>query len=218
MERLLQAVRLGQVVAGDRLPAERELATRLGVSRPTLREAIRSLAEAGYVESRRGRSGGTFVLPAGEWRRDQRSVRDIVADMGREMTDALLMREVLEPGAAELAASATHPPELVRELEDALELERSVSVADYRPADSRLHLAIVALAGSPSLTAAVSDNRMRLNDLLDAIPLLPPNIAHSRTQHARIVTAVLRRRPQAARSAMAAHLEGTAALLRGFLE
>ena len=164
MERLLQAVRLGQVVAGDRLPAERELATRLGVSRPTLREAIRSLAEAGYVESRRGRSGGTFVLPAGEWRRDRRSVRDIVADMGREMTDALLMREVLEPGAAELAASAPHPPELVRELEEALELERSVSVTDYRPADSRLHLAVVALAGSPSLTAAVSDNRMRLNE------------------------------------------------------
>ena len=59
---------------------------------------------------------------------------------------------------------------------------------------------------------------MRLNELLDAIPLLPPNIAHSRTQHARIVTAVLRRRPEAARTAMAVHLEGTAALLRGFLE
>ena len=66
----------------DRLPAERELATRLGVSRPTLRDAIRSLAEAGYVESRRGRSGGTFVLPAHEWRRDQRDPRDIALDMG----------------------------------------------------------------------------------------------------------------------------------------
>ncbi len=218
MERLLQAVKLGQVVAGDRLPSERELATRLGVSRPTLRDAIRSLADSGYVESRRGRSGGTFVLPPHEWRRGERDAREIALDMGREMTDALLLREVLEPGAAELAARAGHDPEQLRELEDALALERSASVEDYRPADSRLHLAIVAMAGSPSLSAAVSDNRMRLNDLLDAIPLLPPNIAHSRRQHARIVSAVRKGRPEVARTAMAVHLEGTAALLRGFLE
>lgn len=61
VERLLQAIRLGVVGAGERLPSERELAERLGVSRVTLREAIRALSDAGYVESRRGRYGGTFV-------------------------------------------------------------------------------------------------------------------------------------------------------------
>src|SRR5438067_1810851 len=61
VERLLQAIRLGVVGTGERLPSERELADRLGVSRVTLREAIRALADAGYVESRRGRYGGTFV-------------------------------------------------------------------------------------------------------------------------------------------------------------
>ena len=76
---------------------------------------------------------------------------------------------------------------------------------------------VVALVGSPSLSAAVSDNRMRLNDLLDAIPLLPPNIAHSRAQHARVVDAVLRGRVEAARELMAHHLDGSASLLRGFL-
>lgn len=217
VERLLQAVKLGQVPAGGRLPTERELAGTLGVSRLTLREAIKALAEAGYVESRRGRSGGTFVLPSQEWRRDQRDAREIARDMGGEMTDALLMREVLEPGAAELAAQASHSPEAIVELREALAHEQSADVIDYRPADSRLHLAVVALVGSPSLSAAVSDNRMRLNDLLNAIPLLPPNIAHSRAQHARIVDAVLRGRPDTARSRMASHLAGTAALLRGFL-
>jgi DNA-binding FadR family transcriptional regulator len=217
VERLLQAVKLGQVPAGERLPAERELATTLGVSRLTLREAIRSLAEAGYVESRRGRAGGTFVLPSHEWRRDHRDAREIALDMGSAMTDALLMREVLEPGGADLAARAPHRPEAVAELRAALEHEQSAPVIDYRPADSRLHLAIVALAASPSLSAAVSDNRMRLNDLLDAIPLLPPNIEHSRAQHARIVSLVLRGRPEEARAAMAGHLQGTASLLRGFL-
>jgi DNA-binding FadR family transcriptional regulator len=61
VERLLQAIRLGVVVSGERLPAERDLAVRFRVSRVTLREAIRALADAGYVESRRGRYGGTFV-------------------------------------------------------------------------------------------------------------------------------------------------------------
>jgi DNA-binding FadR family transcriptional regulator len=60
--RLAQAIKLGLVAEGERLPAERDLAQRLQVSRVTLREAIRALREAGYLESRRGRTGGTFVL------------------------------------------------------------------------------------------------------------------------------------------------------------
>src|SRR5919106_4893134 len=61
VQRILQAIKLGAVTAGERLPAERDLAKRLGISRVTLREALRALIDAGYVESRRGRSGGTFV-------------------------------------------------------------------------------------------------------------------------------------------------------------
>ena len=217
VERLLQAVKLGQVAVGDRLPPERELAGFLGVSRPTLREAIRALVEAGYLESRRGRYGGAFVLPSKEWRRDRHDARKLARAMKGELADALLLREVLEPGAIELAARGTPSEPALTELKEAHRWEQSVSVQDYRPADSRLHLALVGLVGSPSLSAAVSDNRMRLNDLLDAIPLLPPNIAHSRRQHAAVVEAVLKGRPAAARRLMAEHLDGTASLLRGFL-
>jgi len=64
VERLLTVIKLGVVGPGERFPAERELAAQLGISRPTLREAIRELQQAGYVESRRGRSGGTFVTGA----------------------------------------------------------------------------------------------------------------------------------------------------------
>jgi GntR family transcriptional regulator, transcriptional repressor for pyruvate dehydrogenase complex len=59
--RLLQTIRLGIVGPGDALPPERDLATRFSVSRDTVREAIRELAEAGYLVSKRGRYGGTFV-------------------------------------------------------------------------------------------------------------------------------------------------------------
>jgi DNA-binding GntR family transcriptional regulator len=73
------------------------------------------------------------------------------------------------------------------------------------------------VTGSASLTTAVADVRMRINELLDEIPLLPPNLDHSNAQHEAIVAAILRGDPESARHTMAEHLEGTAALLRGFL-
>ena len=59
--RLMQTIRLGVVSPGQTLPSERDLAVRFSVSRDTVREAIRELADAGYLASRRGRYGGTFV-------------------------------------------------------------------------------------------------------------------------------------------------------------
>src|SRR6516225_4941632 len=63
VERLLTTIKLGLAPPGSKLPPERALAERLDVSRVTLREAIRALQQSGYVESRRGRNGGTFVNP-----------------------------------------------------------------------------------------------------------------------------------------------------------
>ena len=100
--RLLQTIRLGVLAPGDSLPPERELAARLGVSRDTVREAIKSLADAGYLVSRRGRYGGTFLaheLPA---------PTDGAVWVDRaEIDDALRMREILEVGAARMAATCT---------------------------------------------------------------------------------------------------------------
>ena len=63
-ERLVTAIALGVFVPGQRLPAEREMAASLGVSRTTVREAISRLAATGQVEVRRGRQGGAFVTAA----------------------------------------------------------------------------------------------------------------------------------------------------------
>ncbi|PRX47152.1 GntR family transcriptional regulator [Prauserella shujinwangii] len=213
VERLLQAVRLGVVGAGERLPSERELAERLGVSRATLREAIRALADAGYVVSRRGRYGGTFVnenLPAP-------STAGHTRDPGL-IEDTLSLRHVLETGAAELAAARTLSPADRRHLTSTLAEASSADVDDYRRRDSRLHLAIAEVTASASLTSALADVRMRVNQLLDEIPLLEPNLDHSNAQHEAIVDAILAGDPSAARAAMAEHVEGTASLLRGFLE
>ena len=88
---------------------------------------------------------------------------------------------------------------------------------DYRRLDTVFHLTIAELTGSSLLLAACTDARMRLNDLLNAIPVLPRNIDHTAVQHAAIVMAVLDGDARQAGLAVAEHLAGTGALLRGFL-
>lgn len=213
VERLLQAIRLGVASPGERLPAERDLAARLCVSRVTLREAIRALADAGFVESRRGRYGGTFValsLPPTESGRAR-------SELAGELEDVLVLRRVLECGAAESAAARSLTPDERSHLLAALAEADTLDLADYRRRDSRLHLAIAEVTASALLTTALADVRIRVNELLDAIPLLEVNLEHSNAQHRLIVERILGGEPAAARDAMAEHLDGTAALLRGFL-
>jgi DNA-binding FadR family transcriptional regulator len=205
VERLLDGIKLG---IHDRLPAERELAARLGVSRVTVRDALRELATAGYVETRRGRSGGTFVI--------RRPAPPAAIDAA-ELADTLIFRRAVEVGAAEAAAGAALRREQREALTSALAAAKAADVNEYRQADSRLHLAIADASGSASLAASVVDARVRMVGLLDAIPMLEVNLVHSNDQHARIVAAILAGDPDGARAAMDEHVEGSAALLRGFL-
>jgi DNA-binding FadR family transcriptional regulator len=83
--------------------------------------------------------------------------------------------------------------------------------------DVRFHLTIAELTGSALLAEACADARMRVTDLLNAIPVLQRNLQHAAGQHRAIVEAILAADPEGARRAVAEHLEGTGALLRGFL-
>jgi DNA-binding FadR family transcriptional regulator len=215
VERLAEAIRLGVFEAGDRLPPERELADVMQVSRMTLREALGALREAGLVETRRGRAGGTYVLAAGgKGTRPKRAGR--VPD--RRLLDALDFRRVVEPGAAALAATRTlDDADRARLVASLTAAELAPDDASRRVADSRLHLTIAVLAGSDSLTAAVADAQVRLGELLSAIPVLRRNIEHGDAQHRSVVEAILAGDPDAARSAMEEHCDGTSALLRGLL-
>ena len=217
VERLLTVIKLGVIAPGGRFPAERELAGLLGVSRITLREAIRALQLAGYVESRRGRLGGTFVIatpPAPS----PAELRRIAVEDADKINDALTFRMAVETGAAMVLAQSGPPPEVAVMLRARLAALNSASPAEYRRMDTLFHLSIAELTGSSLLAAACADARMRLNDLLNAIPVLQRNIDHTTAQHTAIVAAILAGDPGAAQRAIAEHLDGTAALLRGFLE
>ncbi|MER6942644.1 FCD domain-containing protein [Nonomuraea sp. NPDC000554] len=217
VERLLQAIKLGVVGPGEKLPPERELAVQLGISRVTLREAIRALQEAGYLDVRRGRYGGAFVTyvppPPG-----QADLRKAVADMGlADLSDALTFRMAVECGAAEVLATSELTDEQRALLGRKLSELNEAGVDDYRRLDTAFHLSIAELTGSPLLATACADARLRVSDLLNAIPMLQVNLDHAAVQHQAIVAAILAGDPDAARRAVAEHLEGTAALLRAFL-
>jgi DNA-binding FadR family transcriptional regulator len=254
VERLLTVIKLGLVGPGERFPAERDLAAQLGISRLTLRDAIHELHEAGYVSSRRGRFGGTFVTYDRPSPSSSSELRRLARQEADKLTDALTFRLAVEAGAAEALAarfgSGASPSadsdraggarradadadagdadradagdaDSPRTERDTL-LSRLADVnaagpEEYRRMDTLFHLCIAELTGSSLLATAAADARMRLNDLLNAIPVLPRNIAHAATQHAAIVESILSGNSDRARREVAEHLEGTAALLRGFL-
>lgn len=217
VEQLATAIRLGLFALGTSLPPERELATRLGVSRATLREAMAALRAAGLVETRRGRGGGTFVTLEPRTPSARAAAR-ISEDRRRDWLDALEFRRVVEPGAAYLAARAELSGVRREQLERAhAEVAAARRPAEHRQADSRFHLTLASLTGSPRVVEAVTTVQGTLHEMLLAIPVLETNIAHSDRQHAALVRAVVAGRPDQARAAMEEHCDDTAALLRGLL-
>lgn len=190
------------------------MAERLGISRVTLREVLKVLQDQGLVESRRGRYGGTFVVPRAETPGED-ELRRRFAEV--DIEDVLRFREVLEVGAAGLCATHGLSAEQAERLREALARTHEAPLADYRRLDTLLHLTLAELSGSPSLTAQYAAVRASVNDLLDCIPLLVRNLEHSQRQHTALVEAVLDGDADGAREMMREHCAGTAALLRGFL-
>jgi GntR family transcriptional repressor for pyruvate dehydrogenase complex len=122
-EQIKELILSGQIQPGEKLPAERELAVQLGVSRPSLREAINKLDAQGFVEQIHG--GGTYV----------RSIINDPLEIAMEefvkrddaILDLIEVRKILETWAAELAAERAtdeeikHMQEYLEEMRDAKE-------------------------------------------------------------------------------------------------
>lgn len=217
VEQLGMTIRLGVYPLGSTLPSERELATRLNVSRATLREAMAALREAGLVQTTRGRGGGTVVTLKPRTP-SARAVARTSDAKRRDWLDALDFRRIVEPGAAHLAADAQLTDAMRSQLEKALEAVAAARrPAAHRQADSRFHLTIAALTESPRVIEAVTSVQSTLHEMLLTIPVLEANIAHSDRQHAALVRAILKGRPDRARAVMEQHCDDTAALLRGLV-
>lgn len=212
--RLRQAIKLGVVPRGERFPTERELAERLEVSRVTVREALRALEQAGFIETRRGRHGGAFVL--GERaKQSKQQARKQLREMKAELEDVLDFRRAVEPVVAELAADRYEESDIEAAAELLTESER-VPPSGFRGADSRFHLALASMASSPSMAAATADIQLRISELAAAVPLIEETVKHSHRQHRGILEAIRARDRERARAAMLEHIDATAVMLHSF--
>ncbi len=173
------------------------------------------------METHRGRGGGTVVKLKPRTPSARKAAR-VSAEVRSDWLDVLEFRRITEPGAAFLAAQRQRVGSLDEQQHDQLqtaldEVDAAGKPAAHRQADSRLHLTIAALTGSPRVVAAVTDVQRVLHEMLLAIPVLDANIAHSDRQHAAVVRAVRAGKPDRARKAMEEHCDDTAALLRGLV-
>jgi GntR family transcriptional repressor for pyruvate dehydrogenase complex len=213
--RILEVISSDQLRPGDRLPPERELAAMLGTSRPSLREALRSLKAQGHVEIRHG--SGVFVAdPA-----TTRTLRQALLAEEMSLTELFDMREVLELPAAAWAARHQDADRLGR-VRDAYQTlmtasaEAEVDWARMQELDAAFHMRIVEAAGNRFLTRTLGVLQEILARGMETTLRIPGRLQRSRTEHERILDALVAGDPVAARRAASAHIQGArkAALAR----
>lgn len=212
VERLGTAIKLGLLAPGTRLPAERELCTRLGIARSTLRQALIALGQSGHVRAVRGRGGGTFVSdpqpPA------EPPTPELLAGW-REVCDERMMVEV---GITALAAERAQPEQVAALVELVAALDATLDdFPTYRQLDIRLHVGLAELTGSARLVKAMTDMQGSMTNLISHIAHPPEVLDSSNIQHRRLLAAVGRHDQPAAVSAIAEHLRGTEHVLAGLL-
>jgi DNA-binding FadR family transcriptional regulator len=215
VRRLGEAIGLGLLDVGERLPAEAELAAGFDIAPMTLRRALAILREAGYVETRRGRGGGTFVLrslPHPPQRSAGARLRRLTVE---DVTDLIEHRAAVSGANAALAAERTTSVELeaLHQLVEAMDAPPRFAV--FRRADSRFHLAVASAAKSPRLTAAETAIQAEVRELMALIPHPPEALRVSNGQHRAVLEAIARGESQTARALMESHVRGTGDFLIG---
>ncbi|HVM84656.1 MAG TPA: FadR/GntR family transcriptional regulator [Candidatus Binatia bacterium] len=205
-EQLGSLIDRGEFREGDRLPPERELSKKLGVSRPVVREAMIALEIAGLVEVRGG--AGAFVKNA---RLGADRVLASLPDPGPSPFDLISARKMLE-GEIAFSAAATVSDADIRELEQAIDQMRGDIAAgrDSRHADRVFHVRLAAATGNAVLAHLVDGMWAHmLAPIFDALGKhanLSGNDRMTVDDHAAIVTALKRRDAEAARNVMREHL------------
>ncbi len=211
VERLGTAIRLGLLPPGSRLPAERELAGELRISRSTLRQALTTLVQSGHLTSVRGRSGGTFVAE-----------RPPVAEVEREPLSSeawavLDYRVAIETGSAILAAERAGPDDLDRLDELVERMAAAAEFEEYSRADIRFHISVAEASHSPRLVTAMTEVQGDMSRLIALIAHPEVVLTRSNDQHRHLVELLRRRKSARAAAVMREHIEGTEHILSGLI-
>jgi DNA-binding FadR family transcriptional regulator len=206
---ITELIRSGRLSVGDRLPPEREFAARLGVSRTTLRQALRALADGGVLNARQG--SGWVVRP------DASAVATNLTVFLRlegltydQLTEARLG---IEPTVARLAALRRTEQQLAAMTRSVEALTDDATTEAFLEADSDLHGILASASQNAMFVVLISPALTLLGELrIEIVDRDRTVIAAVRADHERIVDAVRERDGDLAERMMRTHLEG--ALLR----
>lgn len=206
----------GELATGEYLPAERELAERLGISRPVIHEAIVDLASRGFlrVEPRKGvrvadywREGTLAVFESIILHSDGAFAPDVLADL-------VAFRRLVEVESARLAARRKGGSELAR-LESTLAREESLEAAGPERAelDATFHLLVAEASGNRAFLLVMHSIRPVYDRLIGRFYARRPDTARVLTYHRDLVKAIRQGDEEAAASVTAAMLEDGARVL-----
>jgi DNA-binding FadR family transcriptional regulator len=195
----------GELEPGQRLPTERDLAAQLGLSRSSMREAIRALTALGVLEARHG--SGIYVtrLEAG----DLLETFGVVAEISRgpRLVELLEVRRILESAATAMAAARIDDSQLSDVADHLAAMEATDDPDAILAHDLDFHRSVVAAAGNETLAAIIEglSNRTFRARVWRGYQE-EGAFARTRAEHARIHAALAARDPEAARAAAAVHV------------
>ncbi|MDO5372259.1 MAG: FadR/GntR family transcriptional regulator [Corynebacterium glutamicum] len=221
VDRMLDGIAGGDFVVGQAFPAEADLAAYLEVSRPTMREVIRILADRGIVEVKHGR--GTFLVPQSQWRSVETLVGMVSRSMGeREVGDHLVeIRRMIEVGSCGHAA-ARATKEDVAEMRRQVERYEAASEAgiasECRDADMAFHQQIFLSTRNPFLTAIIQPLNTALSASRELTSSIPEVRERAAWHHRQILSAIEAGDEEGAKNAMRAHMDQTSGDIDKFLE
>jgi GntR family transcriptional repressor for pyruvate dehydrogenase complex len=202
IERLIQG---GQLRPGDRLPAERELARHVKVSRPSVRAGLRSLAAVGILESRHG--AGSFIT-AGPPKLSIGPLSLLAALHGFTRDDMFEARRVLEMGAARLAAERATGEDLAAMSEEVAGMFASLQEPqDFLVHDVRFHRAVALGSHNPVLAALVEMISTMVYERRRRTVQRARDLKESAEMHRRIYAAIRDHDGERARRDMSEHLD-----------
>lgn len=206
---ILSAIMRGDLAPGQRLPPEVELAAQFGVSRATVREALRGLNAHGLIRKVPGAGGGSFVelVDVGSFGRSLTQSIHRLARLGDVPFEEMsLMRQFLEIPAVRLA-SVNRTEVDVATLRELIDAEKGMSVDDPEvpEVDARFH-GTIALASGNRLLASFVQALHHVTEPVSYLRLSPEVGRRTVRQHQRIARAIERRDADAAEQAMITHL------------
>jgi len=202
IERLIQG---GLLRPGDRLPAERELARHIKVSRPSVRAGLRSLAAVGILESRHG--AGSFIT-AGPPKLSTGPLNLMAALHGFTRDDMFDARRVLEMGAARIAAERATGDDLAAMSEEVAGMFASLQEPQaFLVHDVRFHRAVALASHNPVLAALVEMVSTMVYERRRLTVERARDLKESAEMHRRIYTAIRDHDGERARREMSDHLD-----------